>query len=92
MNNSSSMIGTQEVSTFIAFSKSESSKISPTPSISAAEVACKMSREPLKVFPPEEGVAVVVVVVAVGDDDAAGGGGDGADVVGDGDEDRDACF
>lgn len=34
--------------TFIAFSKSESSKISRVPSTRAAETACRTSRPPLK--------------------------------------------
>lgn len=45
---SSSLIGIQDVNTFMAFSKSESSKISLVASISAAEVACSTSKSPLK--------------------------------------------
>ena len=45
---SSSLTGIQLVSTFIAFSKSESSSISRVPSIKAVETACKTSRPPLK--------------------------------------------
>ena len=45
MNISMSLIGTQLVSTFIAFSKSDSRMISRMPSISAAEVACRTSRD-----------------------------------------------
>ena len=45
---SSSLTGIQLVSTFIAFSKSESSSISRVPSIKAVETACRTSRPPLK--------------------------------------------
>lgn len=47
INSSSSLIGIQDVNTFIAFSKSESSKISLVASISAADVACNTSKSPL---------------------------------------------
>ena len=45
---SSSLTGIQLVSTFIAFSKSESSRISRVPSIRAAETAWRTSRPPWK--------------------------------------------
>lgn len=48
MSSSSSLIGIQLVSTFMAFSKSESSRISRVPSMSAADVACRTSRPPSK--------------------------------------------
>ncbi len=48
INNSSSRTGIQLVKTFIAFSKSESNRISRVPSTSAAEAACRTSRPPLK--------------------------------------------
>lgn len=48
INISSSFTGIQLVSTFIAFSKSDSNSISRVPSISAAETAWRTSRPPLK--------------------------------------------
>lgn len=48
ISSSSSRIGIQLVSTFIAFSKSESSKISFMASIRAADVACSTSSPPWK--------------------------------------------
>jgi hypothetical protein len=48
IRSSSSLMGIQDVKTFIAFSKSESSRISRVASISAADVACNTSRSPLK--------------------------------------------
>lgn len=43
ISRSSSLIGIHDVRTFMAFSKSESSRISRVASISAADVACKTS-------------------------------------------------
>lgn len=48
ISSSSSLTGIQDVRTFIAFSKSESMRISRVPSMSAALVACKTSRPPAK--------------------------------------------
>lgn len=62
ISNSSSLTGIQLVSTFIAFSKSECSKMSRVPSTSAAEAAWRTSRPPLKDF---GGVVVVGALLKV---------------------------
>ena len=60
---SSSLTGIHDVSTFIAFSKSESRRISLVPSMRAAEQACRTSRPWWKDMGGGSLVVVVVVVL-----------------------------